>query len=141
MRNLGRICIVGVHLLGLSALGALAQPAGGGGGEVAFNTHCRQCHSFKPKDNRLGPSLHGIIGKKAGTVEGFNNYSESLKKSGVTWDEATLDKFIEAPDKVIPGNNMKPYAGLPEADQRKAIVSFLAEQGKGDGQADKTQKK
>ena len=129
MRALRWICVACVPVFGLS-VPAFGQSAGEGGGEVAFNTHCRQCHSFKPKDNRLGPSLHGIIGKKAGTVEGYANYSESLKKSGLTWDEATLDKFIEAPDKAIPGNNMKPYAGIPEADQRKAIIGFLAEQSK-----------
>ena len=130
MRALRWICLACVPVFGLAVPPAFGQTASGGGGEVAFNTHCRQCHSFKPKDNRLGPSLHGIIGKKAGTVEGYANYSESLKKSGLTWDEATLDKFIEAPDKVVPGNNMKPYAGVPEADQRKAIIGFLAEQSK-----------
>lgn len=129
MRSLCHVWVASFLLAAVSAPVASAQPAGQqADGEVAFNTHCRQCHSVKPNDNRLGPSLHGIIGKKAGTVEGFNNYSESLKKSGLTWDEATLDKFIEAPDKVIAGNNMKPFAGIPDAEQRKAVVSFLAQQ-------------
>lgn len=128
MTVLRSFCSLLISLLALPVLPALGQDAGGG--EVTFNTHCRQCHSVKPNDNRLGPSLHGIVGRKAGTLEGFNNYSEGLKKSGITWDEATLDKFIEAPDKVVPGNNMKPFAGLPEGDQRKAIIGFLAERSK-----------
>ena len=51
--------------------------------EITFNDHCRECHSFLKDDNRLGPSLYGVIGRKAGWLEGFA-YSESLKDSGVT---------------------------------------------------------
>ncbi len=55
--------------------------------QVAFNNACRTCHSFKADDNRLGPTLHGIVGRKAGSIEGFA-FSPSMKASGVTWDEA-----------------------------------------------------
>ena len=58
-------------------------------------------------DNRLGPSLYGVVGRKAGSLEGFA-YSESLKDSGVTWDEPTLDKWIANPGAVIPGNQHEP---------------------------------
>lgn len=93
-------------------------------GEAAFNNACRTCHSTKPDDNRLGPNLNGIVGRKAGTAGGFN-YSGSMKNAGLTWDEATLDKFITNPDAVVQGNNMKPYTGLTDAAQRKAIIDFL----------------
>jgi len=58
--------------------------------EISFNDHCRECHSFVKDDNRLGPSLYGVVGRKAGQLAGFG-YSESLKDSGVTWDEPTLE--------------------------------------------------
>lgn len=93
-------------------------------GPEAFNNNCRTCHSWKPGDNRLGPSLHGVIGRKAGTAEGFN-YSSAVKASGITWDEASLDKFIANPSAVIPNNNMKPFGGVGDAATRKKIIDFL----------------
>jgi cytochrome c len=93
-------------------------------GRVAFNNSCRTCHSLKAGDNRLGPSLHGIIGAKAGQSTGYA-YSQSLRQSGVTWNEATLERWIENPEAVIPNNNMKPYSGLADAAVRKKIVDFL----------------
>ena len=93
-------------------------------GRLAFNNSCRTCHSLKAGDNRLGPSLHGIIGAKAGQSAGYA-YSQSLRQSGVTWNEATLERWIENPDAVIPNNNMKPYNGLADAAARKKIVDFL----------------
>ena len=104
---------------------AAAEPAAdGAGGQEAFNNACRTCHSTKSGDNRLGPSLAGIVGKKAGSESGYQ-YSPSLKGSGVTFDEATLDKFITNPDSVVPGNNMKPYTGISDAAIRAKIIGFL----------------
>jgi cytochrome c len=94
-------------------------------GKLAFNNHCRTCHSVNAGDNRLGPTLNGVVGRKAGAVTEYPNYSQALKSSGVTWDEATLDKFIAKPEAVVPNNNMKPYAGLPDPEVRKQIVAFL----------------
>lgn len=93
-------------------------------GEAAFNNACRTCHTWRDGDNRLGPHLHKIIGRKAGAAEGYP-YSAAMKGAGVTWDEATLDKFIANPDAVVQGNNMKPYTGIQDAAQRKAIIEFL----------------
>ncbi len=109
-------------MAGLStALGA--EGGGSPDGQVAFNTHCRTCHSIKMGDNRLGPSLHGIVGAKAGSVEGYSGYSGML--GDITWDEATLDKFIANPDSIAPNNNMKPFAGIADATERKKILDFL----------------
>jgi cytochrome c len=96
----------------------------GGASPEAFNNSCRTCHSWKEGDNRLGPNLHGIIGRKAGAAEGFG-YSNAIQQSGITWDEATLDKFITKPDAVVPNNNMKPFAGVADAATRKQIIDFL----------------
>jgi cytochrome c len=93
--------------------------------EVAFNTHCRTCHSTKEGDNRLGPSLYNIYASKAGASAGYTNYSQGLASSGITWDEANLNKFIENPDQVVASNNMKPYKGIGDEAVRKQIIEFL----------------
>jgi cytochrome c len=96
-------------------------------GQVAFNTHCRNCHSVKPDDNRLGPTLHGIVGAKAGQVKGFANYSGGLTED-ITWDDATLDKFLENPKAIASSTTMTPFPGLPDAGQRKLIIDYLKKQ-------------
>lgn len=93
-------------------------------GELMFNNACRTCHAVKVGDHRLGPSLAAIVGRKAGEQSGYS-YSPSLKNSGITWDEKTLDAFIANPDAVVPGNNMKPYTGMTSADDRAKIVAYL----------------
>jgi cytochrome c len=112
-----------------AALAALLSPiqarADDDGLEITFNDHCRECHSFVKDDNRLGPSLYGVVGRKAGVLAGYA-YSQSLKDSGVTWDEGTLDKWIADPQGVIPGNTMSPpYSGLTDPAIRKKIVAYL----------------
>jgi cytochrome c len=92
--------------------------------QMTFNNACRTCHSMKEGDNRLGPSLAGVVGRKAGTVPGYQ-YSSSMQSSGITWDKATLDRFIANPDEVVGGNKMKPFTGIADAGQRKEIVGFL----------------
>ncbi len=108
---------------------AAAAGADGGddAGQVAFNTHCRTCHSVKPDDNRLGPTLHGIHGAKAGQVKGFGNYSGQLNEQ-ITWDDATLDKFLANPSSIAANTTMKPFGGIAEAGQRKLIIDYLKAQ-------------
>lgn len=106
------------------ALPAYAAQEDGEAGKVAFNNNCRTCHSFKEGDNRLGPTLHGIVGRKAGSIEGFQ-FSSAMKSSGITWDAATLDKFIASPDMVVHGNAMKPFGGIADASERTKIVEYL----------------
>lgn len=102
------------------------SPAQGGStGQTAFNNNCRTCHSAKPGDNRLGPSLAGIVGAKAGTRPGYANYSQAMSASDIVWDEETLDRFIENPEAVVPNNNMKPFKGVPDPDVRKRIIEAL----------------
>lgn len=93
-------------------------------GQVLFNNTCRTCHTVEQGDNRLGPSLAGMVGRKAGSLPDYN-YSESMKKSGIVWDEATLDRFIADPLAVVPGNSMKPFSGLASAQDRAAIIAYL----------------
>ncbi|WP_371814913.1 cytochrome c family protein [Bradyrhizobium sp. CCBAU 51753] len=105
-----------------------AQDAGASG-EQAFNNSCRTCHTVKDGDNRVGPHLHGIIGRKAGSVEKFP-YSGPMKSADIVWDESTLTRFIEDPDAVVSGNGMKPYTGVRSAEDRAKIVAFLKSPGK-----------
>jgi len=89
-----------------------------------FNNACRTCHTIRDGDNRLGPNLHDIFGRKAGSLPGYP-YSSAMKDAGFVWDEEKLDRFIAHPDEVVSGNNMKPYGGLAAADDRAKIIAFL----------------
>jgi cytochrome c len=121
--------IIAAATFALLASPAMPAEAGAeprmGSGQAAFNNQCRTCHSVKEGDNRLGPSLHRIVGAKAGAGSGYPSYSQAMKTAGVQWDEATLDRFIADPEAVIPNNNMKPFKGIPDAAVRKAIVEYL----------------
>ncbi|WP_439542305.1 c-type cytochrome [Hyphomicrobium sp.] len=106
---------------------AAGSEGGDDAGQIAFNTHCRTCHSVKPEDNRLGPTLHGIHGAKAGQVKGFGNYSGQLNEQ-ITWDDATLDKFLANPASIAANTTMKPFGGIADAGQRKLIIDYLKAQ-------------
>jgi cytochrome c len=108
-----------------------SENASGGSGQVKFNNSCRTCHSMREGDNRLGPSLHGIIGRKAGSSPGYTSYSQAMVNSGIVWDEATLDRFLANPDAVVPGNNMKPFASIPDETVRQQIIDHLKSGGEG----------
>ena len=108
-----------------SLLGALAVAgaARAEDGAVVFKRVCAACHTVEPGKNRIGPSLAGIVGRKAGQVEGFG-YSEANKKSNVTWDAATLDPYLTDPKAFMPGTKML-FAGVKDAEQRKALIAYL----------------
>ena len=111
----------------LSALSQAPQGAEPSSGQQAFNNACRTCHIMREGDNRLGPNLNKVVGRKAGSISGYN-YSSAMKETDFVWDEQKLDRFIANPDEVVPGNNMKPYGGLASSDDRKKIIAFLARQ-------------
>ncbi len=119
-------------LLTLLPAAALAQDdAAAQAAELAFNNHCRTCHVTAANDHRLGPSLHGVVGRKAGSAAGFG-YSPSMRHADIVWDEAILDRFIEDPEAVVPGNAMKPFPGIASAGERAKIVAFLKAESGGD---------
>jgi cytochrome c len=109
-----------------SALPQASQGTEGVSGQQAFNNACRTCHMVREGDNRLGPNLHGIVGRKAGSLPDYA-FSSAMKEAGFVWDEEKLDRFIANPDEVVPGNSMKPYGGLTSGDDRKKIIAFLAQ--------------
>src|SRR5437588_3080186 len=113
------------YMLASSACGqALAQAADAASGQQAFNNTCRTCHTTKDGDNRFGPHLHNIIGRKAGALPDYR-YSEAMKSADFVWDEEKLGRFIDHPDKVVPGNGMTPYTGVRSAEDKAKIISFL----------------
>jgi cytochrome c len=85
---------------------------------------CRACHELKPATgHKVGPNLAGFIGRKAATVPGFA-FSSALKTSGLTWDRATLDRWLEKPSAVVPGNTMA-FAGIANPKDRAALIAYL----------------
>lgn len=85
---------------------------------------CAVCHdATKGGPNKLGPNLYGTFGKQAGTHGSFA-YSDALKGSGLSWDEATLDKWLENPRTLVAGNRMS-FPGLKDAAKRKEIIDYM----------------
>lgn len=95
-------------------------------GEKLF-TDCRACHAINPGVNNVGPSLAGIIGRKAATVDDYR-YSPAMKRSNITWDKDTLAAFIAEPQKAVPANRM-PYAGMPDFTDVTDLIAYLAQAG------------
>jgi cytochrome c len=85
--------------------------------------HCSSCHSLSQGEHGLGPSLYGIWGKKAAATNDFR-YSKALKKSGIIWNEETLNKYIEDPQALVPGGRM-PFSGIEENAVRLKIIDYL----------------
>jgi len=85
---------------------------------------CAACHALEPGRNLTGPSLANLFGRKAGTVPGFVRYSDALKRSGVTWDEKTLDAWLKDPVKFIPGNDMT-FPGIKDDETRRELIAYL----------------
>lgn len=109
----------------LAVIGPLAAAAQDTAeGEKIYKRLCSTCHIVaKEGPTRQGPTLFGLIGRKAGSVEGFR-YSEANKKSDLVWTPEILDKYITDPRAVVPGTTMA-FAGLRKADERAALIGFL----------------
>jgi cytochrome c len=111
-------------LLGAAAARADGDPARG---EKQF-LECATCHTLQQGVNNVGPSLYGVLGRKAGEIPDFR-YSPAMKRSGVTWTAQTLDTFIADPQKEVPGNRM-PFAGMPDAGDRADLIAYLTKAAK-----------
>jgi cytochrome c len=89
-------------------------------GESLFDQHCGACHSLTA--NRVGPSLSGIYGRKAGSVDGFN-YSKAVQSASITWGNDTLDQWLTNPQKLIPGQRMN--FNISDPQKRADIIAYL----------------
>jgi cytochrome c len=120
-----------IRLMPAMALFAVAGMAYADGdaarGEKRFE-ECVACHKLQNGVNDVGPSLHGIFGRKAGELTEFR-YSPALKRSGITWSAQTLDAFIADPQVAVPANRM-PYAGMTDAEGRADLIAYLLKASK-----------
>jgi len=112
--------------LGLAPVGAPAQEGNAEEGAEVYKK-CRACHDVGPEaKNKVGPLLNGIIGRQAGTIEGYN-YSDANKQAGtkgLVWTEEVMFKYLEAPLSFMPGTKMA-FAGLKDAQDRKDLIAHL----------------
>ncbi len=116
----GMIAMTGVG----AALAADALPAGNAAaGQRVFN-QCMSCHAVgKGAEAEIGPVLNGVVGRKAGTAPGFA-YSSAMKASGLTWDPATLARFLHAPAQTVPGTHMT-FGGLAKPQDQADVIAYL----------------
>lgn len=115
---------IGVFVLALMPMGFIASPnyaQDADHGKSVFKA-CMACHTTD-QNNRVGPGLGGVVGRKAGTAAGFN-YSSAMKNSDIVWDAASLDAFLESPKKAVPGNKM-PFAGIKDQAARADVIGYL----------------
>lgn len=100
---------------------ALAQDANDG--RRVFQADCSICHTVQPGRNLVGPTLFGVVNRHSGRVAGFH-YSNANLQSGLTWDPTTLDRYLTAPRKVVPGTFMT-FPGLADAAKRADVIAYL----------------
>lgn len=119
-----RLSLVLVFLVLLPNVAAAADPKAG---EAVFRK-CQACHAVgEGAQTKLGPVLNGLIGRKAGTYEGYS-YTDANKNSNIVWDEATLAKYLKNPTAMIPGTKML-FAGLPKDQEIEDVIAYLKQFG------------
>lgn len=126
MRRVTSAFILALGLAGTASAGAQTVD-----GAKLFATRCASCHwdPNKPgEQQRLGPSLKGVVGRTAGTLAGYARYSKAMKAHGKPWTEASLDTYLENPRKTVPGTNMI-YPGLKKPEERAAVIAYLKRAG------------
>jgi len=121
--QLSKTDVQALSRLGKSTGGSEAALAGDGDavqGKAVFEKRCTGCHAMAV--DREGPRLAGVYGRRAGNITGFT-YSAGLKNSGVTWNDATLEKWLSDPDLMVPDNNMS--FSVPKAEERRNLIAYL----------------
>ena len=115
-----RAGIAGLLLAGPATAAPAADPAAG---QQIFKAQCAICHSVAADVNGIGPTLFGVVGRSAGCVPGFQ-YTADHKRLGVTWEGATLDKYLTNPRAMVPDTTMV-YAGLKDDAKRADLIAYL----------------
>ncbi|HQZ46075.1 MAG TPA: c-type cytochrome [Usitatibacteraceae bacterium] len=107
--------------IAIGAPAAMAAPAGNAVRGEALYERCFACHSLET--DRAGPRHCGLLGRRAGSVPGFD-YSPAMRAAGIVWSAETLDRFLAAPTAVVPGTSMG-YAGIASAQERADLIAYL----------------
>jgi cytochrome c len=123
-RSIARLAAAAIVAFAITGVVASADAADAGAGKAVFSSQCSICHSPQPGKNMVGPSLFGVVGRQTGTVPGFH-YSPANQSANLTWDAATLDKYLQAPRSVVPGTTMT-YGGLKDDTKRADLIAYLA---------------
>ena len=116
-----RTVIAGLLLAGSATAALAADPVAG---EKIFKTQCSICHAVVAGENRIGPTLFGVVGRRAGSLPDFD-YTADHKKLGVTWNTTTLNKYLTNPRAMVPDTTMI-YPGLKDNAKRADVVAYLA---------------
>lgn len=103
-----------------------AQASGAAQGETLFKQRCAMCHTAAGKGGKLGPDLTKVVGRKAGSTA--YAYSPAMKSSKIVWNAKTLDAYLAAPAKTVPGTKM--VVSVPKPEDRAAVIRYLAATGK-----------
>ncbi len=133
MNRFVHACRYGILTAGL-VLGLEARAAGDAARGAKVFQACIACHTVQPGEHMTGPSLAHIWNRKAGTVEDFLRYSDAMKKSGVAWNDASLDKWLANPQRFLPGTSMS-FAGIREAKDRQDVIAYLQSVSEGKASA------
>ncbi len=121
-RSVGIVC--GVVVL---ASASLAHAAGDAQvGETVFKKTCAVCHTTEAGKNKIGPSLHDVVGRHSASLSDFQ-YSDAMKKADKTWDDETLDAYLTNPRGLVPGTKMI-FVGLKNAEDRQNVIAYLGSQ-------------
>jgi len=111
---------------GLALAAVICASTAEAAGDAATGEHvfarCTVCHSPKAGENKIGPSLAGVFGRKSGSVPGYN-YSPALQSAGITWDEQELDKYLANPPADVHGTKMA--ISVPSAEDRQNVIAYL----------------
>jgi cytochrome c len=110
----------GVAQAGMTDAGTKAMQAAG---EIMFEQRCRSCHADDPARKAYGPSLIGVIGRKAGSLEGFE-YSDAMKNSGIVWNKNTLRAWMADNDGFMPGTRMR-HVGIDDRTEQDFLLTYL----------------
>ncbi len=110
----------------LAATAIAISPGNSAAGKLVFESQCGACHTVESGNSGIGPSLRGVIGRKAASLPGYD-YSSALSNSGLTWDVDTLDDFLRSSSSKVPGSPMA--IAISDASERADLIAYLATVG------------
>jgi cytochrome c len=121
---LTRTTLFATLIAGMAAAAPAYADGDAAAGQALFQHKCSICHAPVEGQNKIGPSLWGVVGRKAGTLPTYT-YSDAMKGANRTWDASTLNVYLTNPRQTIPGIKMI-FAGLPDQTDRANVIAYLS---------------